>query len=368
MNDPLRILVVSDYKNTHSVRPEAEIFMGLLKMGHEITVMTYPDAEYAQRFKDAGAKIVPYHPETKYDKKARRWIRDTIIKERIQIVHFYNSRASVNGLRAIRGLNVKVCLYRGFTGNIHWYDPTLYFKYMHPKVNRIVCNSPGVEQEFLKQPFIDKTRTRSIHKGHDTSWYEDTTPTDRKEFSLSESTLVLVNVANNRPMKGIPYLMQAMNLLPADLDLKLIIVVRDMETEENVDILNRGNNRDKVIFTGFRDDALNIVRMSDVFVLSSIRGESITKSVIEAMSLARGVIITDIPGNRQLAIHEESGLVVQMKNPTELTEAIKRLYYDRELLKRLQAGAKAHIQNHLNVKNTVVAYDKMYRELAEERS
>jgi len=363
MNAPLRILVVSDYTNTHSVRPEAEIFMGLLKMGHKVYVMTFPESEYAQRFKDVGAIIVPYHPKSKNDAKARKWIRETIEKEKIQVVHFYNSRASVNGLRAIKGLDVKVCLYRGFTGHIHWYDPSLYFKYMHPRVDRIVCNSRGVEEEFLKQPFIDKSRTRTIHKGHDTDWYESTQATSRSEFGLSENTLLLVNVANNRPMKGIRYLMEAMNLLAQDLDLKLLVVGNDMDSKENLDILAQGKNRDKVIFTGYRNDALSVVRMCDVFTLSSIRGESITKAVIESMSLGRAPIITDIPGNTTLAISEVSGLVVKRENSAELAEAIKRIYYDRALLKKLQVGAKAHIQQNLNVRDTVLAYDRMYEEM-----
>ena len=366
MKDSLRILVVSDYSNTHSVRPEAEIFMGLLKMGHEVTVMTFPEAEYAQRFKEAGAQLIPYHPDSKNDPKARELIRKAINDHKIQIVHFYNSRASVNGLRAVKGLDVKVCLYRGFTGHIHWYDPSLYLKYMHPRVNRIVCNSPGVEEEFLKQPFIDKTRTRSIHKGHDIAWYEPTQASSRDEFGLSEKTLLLVNVANNRPMKGIRYLMEAMNLLPYDMDVKLLVVGNGMDSKENLDILAQGKNRDKVLFTGYRNDALSVVRMCDVFTLSSVRGESITKAVIEAMSLGRAPIITDIPGNRELAIHEVSGLVVKREHPAELAEAIKRIYHDRELLAKLQAGAKEHIRKNLNIKDTIVSYDNMYRELVAE--
>ena len=45
---------------------------------------------------------------------------------------------------------------------------------------------------------------------------------------------------------------------------------------------------------------LNIVSACDAFVLSSLFGESITKSVIEAMSLSKTAVITDIPGNKEL--------------------------------------------------------------------
>ncbi|NNK80362.1 MAG: glycosyltransferase family 4 protein [Flavobacteriales bacterium] len=363
MKEPLRILVVSDYRSTHTVRPEAEIFIRLLKKGHQVTVMTYAEAKYAQRFKEAGAQVINSHPNNKNDIDFRIELRKAIQEHDIQIVHFYNSKASVNGLRAVRGLKVKVCLYRGFTGHVHWYDPTLYMKYMHPRVNAIVCNSQGVANEFIKQPFIDKKRLKVIHKGHDLSWYAPIKPTSRQEFGLSKDTLLLVNVANNRKMKGIKYLLKAMNHLPTDADIKLLLVGREMDIDEHLAILEKGSNSDKVIFTGFRSDALSIVKMCDIFVLTSLWGESITKAVIEAMSLGIAPIISDIPGNRELAIDATSGLVVPRKDPKSTAKAIIRLYDDRHLLAQLKEGAKQHIRDHLNIEQTVEAYERMYYQL-----
>ncbi len=366
MSSPLRILVVSDYKSTHTVRPEAEIFIGLLHKGHSVTVMTQPNTEYGERFKAAGAKLIPYHPLSKRDKKAQELMRQAIISKGIQIVHFFNSKASMNGMVATRGLDVKICLYRGFTGHLHWYDPSFYFKYMHPRVDRIVCNSIGVEELFHRQLFFDKKRTRVINKGHDLSWYTDVAMGDRNEFGIGPKTLVLVNVANNRKMKGIPYLLEAMNALPEDADIVLLSVGKDMDIEPHLDILKKGNNRSKVIFTGFRKDALEIVRMSDVFVLTSLYGESITKAVIEAMSLGVAPIISDIPGNRELVDHDVSGLVVPSKDGPATAAAIMRLYQDRALLQKLQEGARHHIDTNLNTSNTVKGYEAMYLELVAE--
>ena len=366
MSAPLRILVVSDYKSTHTVRPEAEIFIGLLRKGHKVTIMTHPDTEYGEQFQAAGAKLIPYHPLSKRDKKAQELMRGAIIEDDIQIVHFFNSKASMNGMVATRGLDVKICLYRGFTGHLHWYDPSFYFKYMHPRVDRIVCNSIGVEELFHRQLFFDKKRTRVINKGHDLSWYEDISPADRNDFGIGPDTLLLINVANNRKMKGIPYLLQAINELPEDADIVLLSVGKDMDIKPHLDVLAKGKNRSKVVFTGFRKDALQLVRMSDIFVLTSLYGESITKAVIEAMSLGRAPIISDIPGNRELVDHEHSGLVVPSEDGKATAEAIMRLYEDRGLLQKLQEGAKDHIANKLNAEHTVQGYESMYSELVQE--
>src|SRR5690606_24947934 len=98
-----------------------------------------------------------------------------------------------------------------------------------------------------------------------------------------------------------------------------------------LEIINSGKYKQNIHLPGFRPNALSIAASADVFVLPSIMGESITKSVIEAMSLEKAPIITDIAGNVELVIDGESGLVVPKKDHLALSAAILKLYNDREL-------------------------------------
>jgi len=41
----MKVLVISNYRSFHTVRPEAEIFIGLAKRGVEVHVMTAGDSE-----------------------------------------------------------------------------------------------------------------------------------------------------------------------------------------------------------------------------------------------------------------------------------------------------------------------------------
>ena len=110
-------------------------------------------------------------------------------------------------------------------------------------------------------------------------------------------------------------------------------------------------------------NALSVVSSSDVFVLPSIMGESITKSVIEAMSLEKAPIITDIAGNVELVIDGESGLVVPKKNHKALADAILKLYNDRQLTKKLATNAKKRIDTELSTDQTIAKVNKLYEEL-----
>ncbi|MEZ4930553.1 MAG: glycosyltransferase family 4 protein [Saprospiraceae bacterium] len=360
----MKILVISNYRETVSVRPEAEMFIGLQRTGVDITVMTYGDAKYVEQFKVAGIQVIDFHPEKKLNKKEIKIIREELIRGKYDILHLFNSKAIINGIQAAKGLPVKVVLYRGYTGNIHWYEPTAYFKYLHPRVDKIWCIAESIEKDIKRQLFFDKNRPVTIHKGHDENWYKNIEAIDRKELKeIPADAFWIVNVANKRRMKGTEFLLNAMQYIPTDLPIHLILVGKNLDHAKNKAIANNSPNKNKIHFLGYRTDVLNIVKASDVFVLSSIFGEATTKAVIEAMSLGTSPIITDISGNKGLVVDGKCGLVVPPKNAKAIAEAVLKLFNDRKLCEEYGQRAQAHIAKHFNIKTTVLEIKKMYETL-----
>lgn len=361
----MHVLVISDYRSFHTVRPEAEIFIGLAAKGIKVSIMTYADASYATIFREHGIEVIDFHPEKKFNLKEIEFIRNYINNNNVNIIHLFNSKAIINGIQAAKNTNARIVLYRGFTGHIHWYDPSMYLKYFHPAVTAIQCNSVGVKQLFESQLFFKKSKLFAINKGHKTEWYSDTIPIDvRKEFNLPEDSFVLINVANNRKMKGIPYLLEAIGALPQEIPAFLILVGRDMDTPENLRILEKSNKKNRVIFTGFRPDALRLTAGSDVFVLSSLFGESITKAVIEAMSLGVPALITDIPGNIELIEDNKSGIRVKSQSAEALCDGIIQFWKNGpQKRKEMGIAARNYIDRVLNTENTVNGVLDMYNSI-----
>ena len=138
--------------------------------------MTYGDAEYFNKFKEAGINVIDFHPEKKMDKAEIAFIRKHLIEGKHDIIKLYNNPAAVNGIQAAKGLPVKVVLYRGYAGN-----------------------SQGVADVINNQPFVDKSKTKVVNKGHRLEWYQDIEPLDiKKEFNLRDDAFVIINVANNK--------------------------------------------------------------------------------------------------------------------------------------------------------------------------
>lgn len=359
-----KILVISDYRDFHSVRPEAEIFIGLARRGYEVHIMTYGESAYVPLFREAGIRVVDFHPRRKRSRAEIAVIREALVRERYGAMHLFNSRAIQSGLAAARGLPIRVILYRGYTGHVHWYDPTAWFKYLHPRVDRIVCNSAGVKAMFDRQWFFDRSKAVVINKGHRLEWYRDIVPAAVREANdIPAGALLLVSVANNRPMKGVPWLLRAMTLLPAEADIHLLLIGRHMDTPGNLRLLREMPRPERVHFLGFRSDVLAVVAACDAFVLASVKGESITKSVLEAMSLGVAPVITDIPGNSELVEDGVNGIVVPARDAIALRDAILTLYRDRELCRRYGERSKERIATRLHAEQTIDGYEAMYRGL-----
>ncbi len=360
----MNILVISNYRDYHTTRPEANIFKEMAKLGVNVTVMTYGESQHAKEFSDFGIDVIDFHPESKSDKKEIQRIIDVVEEKSIDIIHAFSNKGTYAAVKAAKKLDVKLVLYRGYAGNLEWWNPTSYLKHLNPRVDAIMCNSIGVEQYFHKQLFFKKEKAVTINKGHDTNWYKEYHPIDiKKELGLPEDSFLLINVANNRKMKGIPYLMESMTLLNKDKNIHLLLAGRDMKTDENLNILKKGNSAERVHFLGFRKDVLNIVAASDVFVLSSLFGESITKSVIESMALGNPAIITDIPGNTELIENGVQGYVTPAKDAKAIAAAIEKMYDSPEKTKQMGIAAKARIENELSAKQAVLKLKALYENL-----
>ena len=360
----MKILVVSNYRGLHTCRPEAEIFIGLKQMGFDITVMTYPDAVYIDRFRANGITVIPNHPTKRYDTKFINLLREELKTGSYDIVQLFNNKAITNGLRSAKDSKVKVVIYRGTSLNMSWLNPVNYFKFFHPRVDYVICNSDESRNKFLSVPFYNKEKAITIFKGHDTKWYADIVPHNiREELGISRDDLLLVIVANNRKIKAIPDLMKAMMIIPKESEISLLVIGSNMDTPEIKELCKQSGNEEKIHFLGFRKDSLNIVAACDIFVLTSTGGEALTKSVIEAMSLGIVPLISDIPGNNPLVDHGINGFKFQKSNPEDLAEKILYLYQNRQLLPELSRKAKLKIDTDISSKESIRQYAQFYESI-----
>lgn len=102
-----------------------------------------------------------------------------------------------------------------------------------------------------------------------------------------------------------------------------------------------------VEYWGWRSDITTVYAQSAVAVLPSWR-EGLPKTLLEAAACGLPMIATDVPGCTEIVRHEETGLLVPVRDPHALAEAIDRLMTDRALRRRLGRNARRLVEMELS--------------------
>jgi glycosyltransferase involved in cell wall biosynthesis len=117
-----------------------------------------------------------------------------------------------------------------------------------------------------------------------------------------------------------------------------------------------------VTWDGASDDIVGVWRGAHVAVLPSWR-EGMPKALLEALACARPVITTDTAGCRDVIEPGVEGLLVPLKDPKALAEAMARLAGDAGLRARMGLAARLRAEVRFDRRRVVEAHLALYRSL-----
>jgi glycosyltransferase involved in cell wall biosynthesis len=117
---------------------------------------------------------------------------------------------------------------------------------------------------------------------------------------------------------------------------------------------------ERVHLLGVRSDVPDLLRASDVFVLSSV-SEAASITLLEAMGSSRPSVVTNVGGNPELVRDGVDGLLVARGDSTEMALAIKRLLSNPALAERMGRAAAARVRERFLLDDTIRAYADLYR-------
>lgn len=361
----MKVLIISNYKDAYnSVRPEGELFIGLQKLGLDITIMTQSDAPFVSNFLKAGIQIINFHPTKKLSWASIQFIRKEIQSGCYDILHLFNSKAISNGNFAAIGLPIKVLAYRGVIGGSSWYNPNSYLKHLHPRIDGITAVSKSVQSYLQKQVWGPKSKVTQYYKGQNLDWYQEGIPLDLGTLGIPKKAFVVSCIANNRTWKGIKYLIESATFLPPDLPIHFLLIGRKMDTPQNLKLINQNPYKNQFHLVGYRKDVVNILAASSVYIQpSNEHKEGLGKAILEAMSLGIPPIVTDTGGPPEFVKDGVSGLVIPSRNPEKITAAILKIYKDNNFRKELGKQAKIVIANQMSLNNSILNLKKIYESL-----
>lgn len=172
-----------------------------------------------------------------------------------------------------------------------------------------------------------------------------------------EKSGVTGTVARFVPVKGIEVLIEAF-AFSGGLG-KLLLVGAGPQEGRLRELAKSLGIAEKVVFAGFRRDIPDVLAGMDVFVISSY-SEGLPTSLLEAMASGCACIVTDIGLPVE---HAKTGLVVRAGDSKALASALKWLWSDGKLRKRLGENARKFALANCTQELAAGKHEEIFREL-----
>lgn len=187
------------------------------------------------------------------------------------------------------------------------------------------------------------------------------------KYSIPESKIIASVVANLEKRKGHIILLEAIfNLKKQDPSCcNLFFIIEGTGPEKPIlkKFIDENELKENVLMIDFIPDIFNLLNAADFIILPSIANEDFPNIIIEAMSLGKPVIGTDIAGIPEQIDDDKTGFVVASKNPNELKNAIIRLASNSFLMQQFSTEAKKKYYTSYEKSISIRKYINLYKSI-----
>jgi len=133
-----------------------------------------------------------------------------------------------------------------------------------------------------------------------------------------------------------------------------------------LEVIEKWQRENKIEYLGRRSDIRELIDLSDIAVLPSYYREGKPKFLLEAASMGKPVITTDVPGCRDIVENGENGILVPIKNVESLFTAVIKLINNSELRRKMGEISRKKAEKEFNqkivIEQTLQVYDRLIKQ------
>ena len=368
MNVSLSILVFTRDLDRYSV----SMLQELERMGHRVHVVLEPQSGVHARDWSADISIVEQVKlNGRFDKHAAQRYADNVQKYAAVVCLCYTSRALSVALTARKrhALNVPVVGTRGAIGGVSAFYLQDWFTYLSPSLDAVACMSQAIANKLTEEA----RRLYPRHPGHFQAIYPGygqlmgTHELPVARHRSADENVRLLCVANDRPIKGLAVLLDAVETHLQSASWQLDIVGQCGDAIRNR-IKASAKLSAHVTAHGFRSDVPDFFRAAHIYIQPTLQpGEGIGNSMAEAMSFGVPVITSNVGGGIELTAHEKTGLHFQVGDPQALAQSIQRLMDDPILCDALGLAAADTLQTRFSLRQEASEFVALFNDLIKKR-
>ncbi len=294
-------------------------------------------------------------------------LQRAIVAVKPAIVHSYLYWANVVGSLAASaaGVPVVISARRGLGEDK---EKQWYYQPLENLVNRfadaITVNSQGVLHDVYKRERHVDGKLYLIYNG--VEWDQFARPVRnpavlKRNLGIPPNAVVVGCVANLILYKGHHDLLEAaakvLRVIPT---LYLVMVGRDGGALESLrDHARALGIADRIRWLGTRTDIADLLHTFDVQVLPSHQ-EGFSNVILEGMSAARPLVVTDVGGNAEAVVDGQTGLIVPPRQPERLAGAILELLQDSERAISMGRNGQERVRSTFSMAAMMNGLEELY--------
>ena len=317
------------------------------EMGHNVILFCNPNSQIESIAKEEGFSVIAQEMSKKNFHKSIPAICKAIKDNNIDVVITHGSTDSWVG--AIAGLFYRS---RGvkFYKERHNLFPIKGFlsKLMHKRLfDKILYISTSVN-EYLLSIGVSKDRLVFMPSTVDVEAIDATKSTFRDEFGIAKNDLVIGTFTSLYRKKGVYDFAIAAKEILKEKD-ATIVFAGNISDSTKAEITSIFDTNDKIIFTGFRNDAANVIKSFDIYVFAS-HSEGLGTVLLEAMSSKVPVVVYDNAPMNVLVKDKERGLCAKNLDEASLKKCILELINEPEKAKIYSQNAFKFVDENFSHK------------------
>ena len=299
------------------------------------------------------------------DAAAVRELAAYLRREEIDLLHAHMYRAEVIGTRAALAAGTPVLMATVHSSRVRSPQDVATLAALTPAMDRLIVPSAAIEAK-VRHEGRAGAGFAVIPNGVDLARFDLPLASCalRREFGVPGGAPLLGVIARLEAEKGHRYLIAAMPaILQVATDAWLVIVGEgslDAELRAQAAALPAAV-RDRIVFTGRREDVASITGELDIAVLPSLR-EAQGISILEAMARGRPVVASAVGGIPEVLTDGLDGLLVPPADPDALADACIRLACSPSLRNRLGAAGRATVKRRFSLDAMVRRIEAVYDE------
>ena len=248
------------------------------------------------------------------------------------------------------------------------------------KSNLIIAGSNFIFSH-IKNNYSDylniKKKLLVIFRGINIDYFDPTTKTETEEkkllksWDIEENKKIILLPGRLTSWKGQELFIEAVNLVNIQLGYEAFHAVilgsdqgRDLYKKKLIRLSEQYRMTKQVKFIDHCKDMALAYKVSSIIVSSSIEPEAFGRVAVEAQSMEKIIIASNIGGSNETVIDEKTGYLFESGNPKSLSEKIlKVLNLDDTTLKTVGIEGRKNIVKKFNVEKMCFSTYSEYKKL-----